>query len=253
MVEYNEQRGNVKLDIADILELRDPNQFLGAMQEEFQGRVGPMRCFRVTATPSDLGEVSASLSDSTLLGLLEKPPGRDGGWTVKPVAPLRRNALGFENDRTDFQHLKFIRNGHLEFWTAIDDHFCWRQDATSFKQHPRLYPYAVVEYPLSFCRLYKELVNLLAITSKIILQMQYINVEGVVLLPFRPDSIGFMHPIDPIKPSERGRLVFAKHVVPHDYDPDLATLDLVEDLYFQFGYSRQHIPFFGPSGHVTEL
>ncbi len=243
----------MEYDIAEVLELRDPNQFLVLMQHEFEKKIGAARFFRVTGTPSDLGEVSAPLDDREFFRLLENPPGRGRGWTVKPLPPLRRNALGFENDRIDFQHLKFIKNGHLEFWTAVDQYFCWQQDDTSFKQNPRLYPYPVVEYPLSFCRLYRALTAFLKIQSKIIFQMQYLNIKGAILLPFRPESIGFMHPMEAIKPEERNRLVFPKHAVPPEFDPDPTALQLVEELYYEFGYGREHIPFFDPSGHVSEL
>ena len=240
-------------DISEIMELRDTNQFLKLMQSEFEDRIDAAPFFRITATPSNLGEVVAPLNDRSLFQMLENPPGRDQGWTVRPLPPLRRNALGFENDRIDFHHLKFIRNGHLEFWTAIDRSFAWQQDEASFKQHPRLYPYPVVEHPLSFCRLYKKLVSHLNIRSDVIFQMQYVNIKGVILLPYRPESIGFMHPLQPIKPAERNRLVFPKHFVRYDFDPDLVAMELLEELYAEFGYSREHIPFFDPTGHASEL
>jgi hypothetical protein len=242
----------VEYDIADILELREPDQLLKLMQAEFEARVGSAPYFRITGTPSTL-RIFSSQNDRTLAHLLENPPGRESGWTVKPLPPLRRNALGFENDRIDFHHLKFIRNGHLEFWTKIDQSFAWQQDEASFKEHPRLYPYPVVEHPLSFCRLYEKLVQHLDIQSTVIIQMQYINAKGVVLLPYRPESIGFMHPMEPIKPAERNRLVFPKHYFPHNFDPEQAALEVVEELYYEFGYGREHIPFFDPTGHVSEL
>jgi len=242
----------VEYDIADILELRDLDQLLKVMQSEFETRVGAQPFFRITGTPADLKAV-ASPSDRTLIEFLQNPPGRESGWTVKPLPPLRRNALGFENDRIDFHHLKFIRNGHLEFWTRIDESFAWNQDEASFKRHPRLYPYPVVEYPLTFCRLYRKLADHLNVHSTVVFQMQYINVKGVVLLPYRPESIGFMDPTQPIKPAERSRLVFPKHYLPYNFDPDKAALELVEELYYEFGYGREHIPFFDEGGHVSEL
>ena len=219
------------------------------MQQIFEERVGTSPIFRITGTPAQLGSVSANLNSQELVSLLEDPPGRTSGWRVRPLPPLRRNALGFENDRIDYHHLKFIRNGHLEFWTAIDGSFCWMQDEKSFKQHPRLYPYPVVEYPLSFCRLYSKIKALLKISLPIVFQMQYLNVMGVILPPFRPESIGFMFPIESIKPLDKNRLVLSKLKVGADFDPDPTALELVQDIYFEFGYSREHIPFFDNTGH----
>ena len=239
----------MEYDIADILEIADATELLKAMQEIFEQRIENRRFFRITATPSDLQQASANLMDPKLHELLEKPSGRDAGWVVKPLPPLKRNALGYENDRMDFHHLKFIKNGHLEFWTAVDDHFCWRQDEKAMEEHPRLYPFPVVEYPVSFCRLYRDLVDFLNITSEIIIQMQYLNVKGAILLPYQPESIGFMHPLEPIKPLERNRLVFGRKRAAARFDPDPTALLVIEDLYFEFGYGREHIPFFDTTGH----
>lgn len=238
----------MEYDIADILEMRDASQFLKVMQEVFEERIGNRPFFRITGTATDLHDTTADLGDPVLREILEKPVGRDAGWLVQPLPPLKHNVLGFENDRIDFHHLKFIKNGHLEFWTQIDDHFCWRQSEKARKEHPRLYPYPVVEYPVSFCRLYKRLVSALQIKSSVIFQMQYLNVKGVILLPYQPESIGFMHQIEPIVPLERNRLVFPKKTVPATFEPDPTALDLVQDLYVQFGYGREHIPFFDSSG-----
>ena len=239
----------METDIAEIIELKDTSQFLKIMQQIFEERVGKRPMFRITGTPAELGRISADLNSPELVNLLEHPTGRNDGWTVRPLPPLRRNVLGFESDRIDYHHLKFIRNGHLEFWTMIDGHFCWRQDEEGFKQHPRLYPYPVVEYPLSFCRLYSQLVKLLNISTSIVFQVQYINVKGIILLPYRPESEGFIDPLESVKPLDTNRLVLPKVTVPHDFDPDPTALELVQDVYFQFGYTPRQIPFFDSTGH----
>jgi len=124
------------------------------------------------------------------------------------------------------------------------------KDERSFQEHPRLYPYPVVEYPVSFCRIYKRLANLLGIKSEVIFQMQYVGVKGVLLLPYRPESIGFNHLMEPVKPLDKQRIVFEKIRVPNDFDPDPTALRMIQDLYFEFGYERRHIPFFDLAGHA---
>ena len=159
--------------------------------------------------------------------------------------------MGFENERIEFHHAKFIKNGHLEFWTAIDESFCWQQDPLEMTKHPRFYPYAVVEYPLSFVRQYRAIADLLKIDCDIIFQMQYLNVQGAILLPYQPESIGFMIPMHPVKPLSRNRLLFPPKRFPKAFDPDPAALEIVKDLYHEFGYTREHIPFFDESGHSS--
>lgn len=241
----------MKYDIAEVLEIKDVAQFLAIMQEDFEARVGLRRSFRITATPVSLGDVSANLDDKRIPELLENPPNphsRYAGWDVKPLPPLKRNALGFENGRVDFHHMSLVKNGHLEFWTAIDHYFCWQQPEKEMEVHPRLYPYAVVEHPVSFVRLFRALVDLLGIQGEIIFQMEYLNVRGAILLPYRPESIGFIAPLEPITPLARDRLVFEKKRRKANFDPDPTALEIILDLYYEFGYSREHVPFFCESG-----
>lgn len=242
----------MEYDIAEILEVRDVDRFLKMMQDLFEAEIGAKRFFRITATPTDLGQVSVDLEEGGLRKLLENPPnphGRWSGWDVKPLPPLRRTALGFENERADFHHMKFIKNGHLEFWTAIDYSFCWQQAQEEMGEHPRLYPYPVVEHPVSFVRLYRALFDLLKLNCDIVFQMQYVNVKGAILLPYQPESIGFMYPMEPVKPLERNRLVFPRKRFPKAFDPDPCALEIIKDLYYEFGYGREHIPFFDETDH----
>ena len=241
----------MEYDIAEILEVRDTPTFLRIMQAEFEDKVGQERFFRITGTPSSLGTLSADLEDERLSHLLENPPNphqRWEGWDVRPLPPFRRNALGFQNDSYNFHHVKFIKNGHLEFWTAIDAFFCWQQNEREMAVHPRLYPYAVVEHPVSFARLYRALMELLGITGAVVFQMQFVNVRGAILLPYRPESIGFMHPVETVRPLERDRLVFESKTVGWDFDPDPTALAIISRLYDAFGYGRRHIPFFDEAG-----
>ncbi|MGH8248461.1 MAG: hypothetical protein ACREUU_18735, partial [Gammaproteobacteria bacterium] len=117
----------MQYDIAEILEVRELKPFLKMMQELFESTIGAARFFRITGTPTDLGQISADFERVDVRGLLEEPPnphGRLGGWNVRPLPPLKRNALGFENE----------------------------------------------------------------------------NIKGAILLPYRPESIGFMHPMEPVQP-----------------------------------------------------
>lgn len=239
----------MEYDIAEVLEIRDLSKFLGVMQETFEAQIGSQRTFRITGTPVDLGEVEADLGNHELQDLLEAPPGRQGGWNVSPLRPLRRSSLGFETERPDFHHLKFIKNGHLEFWTAIDDHFSWRQKAADQKVNPLLYPYPVVEYPVSFLRLYRQVADLLEIKSDCTFQMEYVNVQGAILRPYQPESIGYDHTVEGIRPLAKNRLVFPKNKFPSGFDPDPAAFELIKDLYFEFGYGMEQIPFFDSNRH----
>jgi hypothetical protein len=53
----------VEYDIAEILEIKEPERLLQVMQEEFEERIGQRRFFRITGTPMCLGKVSVDLED----------------------------------------------------------------------------------------------------------------------------------------------------------------------------------------------
>jgi hypothetical protein len=241
----------LEYDIAEILEIRDLKYFLKVMQESFEAAIGARRFFRITGTPTNLDEASANLGSPELRSLLETPPNpnnRVGGWDVRPLPPLRRDALGFRNERIDFHHMRFIKNGHLEFWQEVDYSFCWLQKAEEMAEHPRLYPYPVVEHPVCFLRLYRALIELLGIRGDVVIQMQYLNISGALLFPHAPESVGWQFPMGSAQPMAQNRLVFQAKRLSADFDPDPAALDVISDLYYQFGYGLGDIPFFDKAG-----
>jgi len=73
--------------------------------------------------------------------------------------------------------------------------------------------------------------------------------KGAILLPYQPESIAFQHPFEPVRPLEDNRLVFEKKRFPENFDPDPSALEIIKELYYTFGYGREHIPFFDTTGH----
>ena len=47
----------------------------------------------------------------------------------------------------------------------------------------------------------------------------------------------------------RIRVVFEKKRFPENFDPDPSALEIIKELYYAFGYGREHIPFFDTTGH----
>ena len=90
---------------------------------------------------------------------------------------------------------------------------------------------------------------MLGIEGKVVFQMSYLNVLGCILLPYQPESIGFQHTLEQVKPLENDRLVLERKTYTKDFDPDPVALEIIKDLYYAFGYAEKHIPFLDETGH----
>jgi hypothetical protein len=225
-------------------EITDPNELFSFVDGRFKKKVADRRFFRLTATPLDLGKLSIDLGDKAVVDKLERPVDqRKHGWNVEPIPPITASAIGFESANTKYHFVWLMRNGHLEFWTEIDDSFCWMQDEAELARHPRFYPYAVTEYPVSFLRLAKDLYRHLGVSGKVFWRMQYYNIQGCYMSPYHPEAVGFRYPMNPPKLFEKPELLLDATLEP-DFAPDRSAFDRIKEVYYRFGYQEKHIPFF---------
>ena len=112
----------------------------------------------------------------------------------------QRSLNGIELGTKEYEYLEVFENGHLEFWTPLDDHFCWRQSAEEQQIRPRLYPYPVAEYPVSFLRLTAALLDNAGYSEEMVIQLEYRNAGGYILRPGQPGHFDFDSPLDPSTP-----------------------------------------------------
>jgi hypothetical protein len=232
-----------ELDEAEWWEITNPKDLSSKLRRDFTNTIGNNRFFRLVAIPKVLEDRAAKLVDAGVQQLLRDSIGRRSGWTTRALPPLRRTPSGIETEKVDYHHVRLLNNGALEFSTAIDQEFCWQQPVESMEKHPRLYPYPVVEFPVSFCREYFQLTNLLGITSEITFEMEYRNIEGAILLPYRPESLGFAMLMDPVNPWNKTNLILRPHAAANPFVPEEVAFSMVLDLYHSFGYEERHIPF----------
>lgn len=210
---------------------------------EFTNRIGLRRFYRLTAIPSTIQDHMEKLARSEVRNLLLHPEGRDAGWLTAAFPPLIHSTIGLESTHSERHQVRLLNSGTLEFSTPVDDSFCWQQPSDSMKQHPRLYPYAVVEYPLSFCREYLRITELLELSGEVTFHLELYNIRNAVLLPFRPESLGYAMPTAAVRPIEKVDLFLKPATVSIPFSPDKVTLLLLLDLYRAFGYEEKHIPF----------
>jgi hypothetical protein len=111
----------------------------------------------------------------------------------------------------------------MEFWTPLDERFCWRQTLEEFRNGPRLYTYPVTEYPTTFLRLYQALIDISKIQDSFIINLHYANLKGYILLPYTPNTMRFLHLFSNIKLFDNQHLTIHKIKV---YD-DLIQIKLL--------------------------
>jgi len=195
----------------------------------------------------------SKLHDTAVKRSLEEPEvtgNRHDGWTFHSFGELRVRQERLEKGRglpdagRVHNHVRvFTTNGRVEFMTGLED-FEWGPSARGGKGGWSLYPYTVVEYPVSLLRLlayvYRDITQ-----GEVLLQSVFFGVKGSTLAPYRPGAVYFPRlqswdedllycPIDPLV-AGAGEIVQA---------PDSVAFRLIKPLYEAFGYDEEKIPFY---------
>ncbi len=148
--------------------------------------------------------------------------------------------------------LTLFANGHMSFRCLLDQRFCWSQDDDEFKARPRFSSYAVVEYPVSFLRLYRQLVSKFGINdSEWCVGFCYHKPKGYFLAPGHPMS-GFFDVGDAKMYEGSNDLVLAE-LTNKEWTPDILAYFLLTQLFARFGFSERSIPFYKDSDSVFEI
>ena len=232
-----------------LLAIDDGQRLAKVTFKRFREEVGDKPFFRIAVTPASLKPDLIDPTSSTIKTLIEVPPGsRPSGWNMDlSPAQVELFGAGIRRGIKNYEYLELLKSAHMEFWKPIDEHFCHKQSEEEFKKHPTLYPYPVVEYPATFLRLYKELVNQARIGSDLLINLCYLNVKGHNLLPYAPGSNGFTSH-QTTKVYDESHIILPEKRVQPDFDPDKTAYSLIEQVFNNFGLEAKVIPFFTNEG-----
>lgn len=208
--------------------------------------IGNVPFFRISITPEYTNRNFINVDLPKVTGLFKNPPNqRSAGWNMEgSYTETKRFSEGLLRKGVMEDILILKQNGFMEFRIKIDHTFCWNQPEEEFKKRPRLYPYPVVEYPLSFLQLYKYIIDTLQIEMSYIVSMEYYNIKGFVLYPSHPSSIEFNIHGNYVSPYDKENLFIPPFKVEKEFVPDKITFELVKYLYNTFGYTEDKIPFY---------
>lgn len=239
-----------RADVSDELLLLDDGSRLAKLcRQYFRTEVGEDPFLWLALTPVSPKARLVDVEEADIVAMLSNPPGsRRGGWGMPRLSGRRQRTLtGVELGTKSFRFLEVFENGHLEFWTPLTEHFCWNQSEEERRKRPRLYPYPVVEFPVTFLRLGSALLKAAGYSQDVLVQLEYRNVANYILRPGRPGSMAFQFSSGS-SPSNGPHIPLAPRRRCSDFDPDEVALDLLRKVYGAFGFEPGDIPFQDPRG-----
>lgn len=212
----------------------------------FQGEVIDNPFMRISITPEHLEKHKVEIEKKEITQLIQNPPeSRHAGWNMRiPYYSIERNINGIQIGEKSNKILKLFENGHMEFWTPLNESFCWRQSADEFKKNPQLYPYPMVEYPVTFLRLYKRICEVSQIDDQHILSINYLNLKGYRLFPFAPGIMGYEFPVRKIVSYPDNHLLINNFNVSSDFNPENTAFNIISKVYNTFGLENDTVPFY---------
>jgi hypothetical protein len=168
------------------------------------------------------------------------------------LADIERFAEGirYRSHGLDIGRLKLLENGHMTYAQFLGEAFYWRQSPEEWERQPRLWPLAVIEYPLSFLTLYRAICDLCRLGGPFHLRLEYRNVAHHTLPAGVPTPFGFL---DPRPQPFGGHHLHLAETVPTDFLPNPATFDLIRRIYAAFGHATDAIPFWDRAGQRFDL
>ena len=138
------------------------------------------------------------------------------------------------------QELTLLENGYLELRCPLRNAlFQWYKEESGVPEADWLYPYTVLEMPLSFLKVAKILYELADVRTDLRLRQEYRNVTGFVLPSGHPGNPFFGRDL---RPFEDEHIVSREVPLSPEYNPGRVARALVEEVYAYFGYSANVIP-----------
>ena len=225
-------------------------RFLGARKREIFEDIQTEPYYIVSVTPIFVDTEVIDIRDSSLRNILENPPGqRQSGWNLifqdRPEPTLHGLAIG----NPLLKALELFRNGHIELRVSIDlDSFCRHQIEIEGQQYPVLYPYPLVEYPVSLLRLSKAIYAHLGLTDPLVVSVSLYNINGFALERLATQGPRMM-PVQYYgpRPSRKEHLEIAPRQTIALEEPDRVAKRFVDRIWQAFGY--EHAPLFDNEGN----
>ena len=216
-------------------------------ERQFVKAISSEPYYRIFAVPRMLNPDAVSTREQEIHDILRNPPNvRKTGFGFIGVQSLTSSSEGITGPDVWGYKVVIFKNGFFELRRPLSStQFQHRMENSGISADSNwLYPYAVCELPVTFMRLVKAIYLAAGIDSEILVQQEYRNLSGFLLIGGNPSNPLF------------GRIEVFQHVYtePHaigqpqtiepDFVPDQVAYNLVKELYASFGLSEESIPLF---------
>jgi len=197
--------------------------------------------------PVETNSKNLELTSSDMNSFLRSSSSADRtlGWNMElvPRAYEVANSSRITMGEAGEPSISLLANGYLSFNVPLTKGFCWGQSEDEYSSRPRFSPYAVVEFPVSFFRMYKRLIEKFSVkSSKWCVVLCYYKPKGFFLAPG--------HPLNPFFDSGNAKMyskandLVITDVFEGPFEPDRISYQLVSKVYKEFGFTEHDVPFY---------
>ena len=238
---------------ADPLEQAIVEDLLHIMKQRFEEKASGAPYYRIFSVPEALDRKAIDTENNNIRRILRYPPNirRTGagipigfGVTGMLERDMSISPEGIKGSNMGIGEIVLLKNGFLEVQCPLSDsYFQWMHDESG-QTTPWLYPHVVCEFPVSFLKLLKRLYEVSGIDSEIIVQQEYHNLQGYVLIGGNPSNPFFGRRPHTKKVYQKSKPIISNKTVQLDFTPDYVAYDFVKELYQHFGLEASRIPNF---------
>ena len=221
--------------------------FLHSMKLRFDEVISRQPYYRIFAIPTTWVPNAVQTQEKNIRKLLQNPPDvRKGafgytGW--QEILPIP-DGISMSGVSAGGGEITLLNNGFFELkWPMANSVFQWKiEDYELFSDSEWLYPYVVCEFPVTFLRLAKAIYIASKIDCSILVQQEYHNLEGFLLVGGLPGEPNFGKFENERSVYKRPSPIISKKTVNPNFMPDQVAYDFVTDVYTHFGLSTASIP-----------
>ena len=201
---------------------------------------GNIPTYRLTCRPKHVRPSQIDTNDLEIRALLTGTDHlRPHSFGFRGVARIRPTPTGIKGLGVDSeQEVILDEEGIFELQCPLRSSlFQWLREVSGYPDDRWLYPYAVVELPISFLRTARKVYDYVGISSDTEIQQQFNCLRGFLLVEG--------HPGNPLFGSNSRRfeeesLIGKTYVEPAGFSPEIVAEKLIYEVYDSFGF--QTIP-----------
>ena len=198
---------------------------------------GNIPTYRLACKPKRVRSGQINTSDPALRAILtETDHLRPHGFGFRGVGEISSTPTGIKGSGVySEQEVILEENGHFELRCPLESAlFQWRRRESGYPNDYWLYPYTIVELPISFLRTARRVYDQVGISSDTEIQQQFRSLKGFLLADGHPGNPLFG---ENVRPFEEEDLIGETYIEPAGFSPEQIAEKLIIEVYNSFELS----------------